>query len=149
MSVRVWRTTAGLMLSIAATMGIAACGSSDTDASDTGASADASSVTSDFAVPTSSALSGAWSGTWQSVGETKTAQLGVVSDKPFLATIDIPGRCGATWKEKSRTSSRVIVTATVTYGDCSDNEWSLAITSTSITATDTADPETTAAFTRK
>lgn len=135
------RAAVVLLTAVALSGVMSACG----DGQDASTSASGASPS---AAPTSSALVGSWSGTWQSVGMTKDARLGVVSDKPFLATIDVPGSCGATWKENSRTGSTVKVTATVTYGTCADNEWDLTITDQSITALDPNDPQTRAQFRR-
>ncbi|QTI68377.1 hypothetical protein [Gordonia polyisoprenivorans] len=138
------RIMAPLIAVVALSMGLSACGDDSTSTTVTAPTSSAGAIDT----PTSSALSGAWTGTWTSVGETKSAQLGVVTDKPFLATIDIPGRCGATWKETSRDATHVVVTATVTYGQCSDNEWQLTVSDQSISAVDTSDPETRAQFRR-
>ncbi|MFT4125684.1 MAG: hypothetical protein QM662_05585 [Gordonia sp. (in: high G+C Gram-positive bacteria)] len=124
---------------LAITVGVAACGGGD-DA-DTAAS-------SELTTPTSSALSGIWRGNWESVGDNLDAVLNIVGENPFVATIDIPGRCGATWDQQSRDGETVTVTAKVTYGQCSDSEWKVVLGAHSITATDTADPTTRAHFTR-
>ncbi|GAC68194.1 hypothetical protein GS4_14_00230 [Gordonia soli NBRC 108243] len=90
-----------------------------------------------------------WSGTWQSAGESLPATLTVITDRPMLATIDIPGRCGATWKESARRGGRPVVDATVTYGQCNDNQWLVSVNGSTLTAVDTANSGTTVRFTRQ
>lgn len=108
---------------------VAACGSDD------GGSA-VSSESSSVAVPESGALSGQWRGDWRVDGKTSEAHLLVVGDDPFLATLDVQGACGATWTQKSRDGDTVTVDATVTYGQCTSQPWTLTVTDTAITATD-------------
>lgn len=122
MSVRRWASTSIVMVGLV--VGVGACGTDTTEP--------AASSTDEN--PTSSALSGSWTGTWTADGTSADAHLGVVTDTPFLATVDLPGRCGATWTEKSRQASTVVVTSTVTYGNCPAGDWTLTVGDTSITA---------------
>lgn len=107
------------------------------------------SVAAQSASQASDSPEGRWSGTWQSNGDESDAALSIVTADPFLATIDVPGQCGATWKEKSREGSRIVVTAQVTYGGCTDGDWSVEIGDGSVAATDIADPGTRATFDRR
>lgn len=92
---------------------------------------------------------GEWEGTWRSQGEMQTAELSVSSEKPFRAKIDIdPQRCGADWRETSRSATTITVAATVTYGDCTDNAWILRVSDTQITATDPANDTNAVVFHR-
>ncbi|MGV9672705.1 MULTISPECIES: hypothetical protein [unclassified Gordonia (in: high G+C Gram-positive bacteria)] len=121
------RWMSAVLLTAGLAIGVTACGS---DASEP-VSGDSNSID----VPASSALSGSWTGTWKAGGRSSEAHLGVVSDNPFLATVDVAGSCGATWKETSREGSTVTATSTVTYGNCPAGDWTITITDTSITAT--------------
>lgn len=103
--------------------------------------------------PSATSDSGVWTGTWESLGESRAAVLTVSSTDPLTARIDItPGRCGATWTEESRRTGAdgvvVEVAARVTYGECSDNRWTVRLTPDRISGIDTTDPSTTVNFTR-
>ena len=141
------RMLVSAMAIVAVAAGVSACSDND-DQSQRSSVSTAADQVSDDAAPASSSLSGAWQGNWQLAGAKHNAQLGVITEDPFLATIDIPGKCGATWREKSRDGAAIIVTTTVTYGQCADNNWKVSITHNTITAVDMSDPTSVANFTR-
>ncbi|NMO00509.1 hypothetical protein HH308_04685 [Gordonia sp. TBRC 11910] len=130
----------------ATTVMLAACGT-DTDTPAATSSAD-TAQSADSAAAASDPLVGQWIGTWSSNGENRQAILNVGKANPLRATIDIPGRCGADWVESSRTGDKISVDATVTYGACSDNRWSVVLGNTQITATDPDNGSNTLRFTK-
>ncbi|MFE0751762.1 hypothetical protein [Gordonia sp. NPDC058843] len=147
------------VLALAAVLTTAGCGSdadtsSDTTSPDTTAAvttvteARESESESDEAtsLPVQPPSVETWRGSWQSVGERQPATLMVMSTDPLRAMVDIPGRCGASWTETQRQGDRLLVDATVTYGNCTDNVWSVEISDDSIVATDTEDAGTRVSF---
>ncbi|GAB18964.1 hypothetical protein GOEFS_071_00080 [Gordonia effusa NBRC 100432] len=131
----------------AATMMIAAC---DTDANapaDSEKSTTSQSETSDDVA--TDPLIGQWIGTWSAKGETRQAVLNIGNGNPLRATIDIPGRCGADWVESGRSGKTVNVDATVTYGACADNRWSVVLSANEITASDPDNVASSLRFTRQ
>lgn len=147
-------TAAGLALGL--TMALSACGG-DAD-SVTSATTTSNVVTSTETVtstgnqtsgPAQAGPIGDWTGSWASAGEELPASLNITVAQPLTATIDIPGRCGASWTEQSRAGNQILVRATVTYGNCADNTWSVRVDGDELSATDTEDADTTLSFTRQ
>ena len=138
-----------VLVSVLATtvMLMTACGT-DSDAPAESQSADESHSVDTTTGATADPLVGQWIGTWSSGGESRQAILNVGKSNPLRATIDIPGRCGADWVESTRTGSTVSVDATVTYGECTDNRWSVKLTADEITATDPDNSSNSLRFTR-
>ncbi|MFW0791359.1 hypothetical protein [Gordonia sp. CPCC 205333] len=119
----------------ASTMMLAACGTDASAPADSDKSSESQPVDTTDGVP-ADPMVGQWIGSWSSGGETRQAVLNIGRGNPLRATIDIPGRCGADWVESSRTGKTINVDATVTYGRCADNRWSVALGATQITASD-------------
>lgn len=126
------RTLVAVM--VASLLGLTACGTDSAPPAGADSVADSADQTVDS--PTADPIVGQWIGTWRSAGESKVAVLNIGRSKPLRATIDIRGRCGADWMESGRKGNAISVDATVSYGACSDNRWTVVIADNEITATD-------------
>lgn len=91
-----------------------------------------------------------WNGSWTGGGARTPASLTLSSTDPIRGSINVgDGFCTADWTEVQRNSDTSrLVNAHVTSGPCTDNQWNVTITPSSIAASDTIHPQGTFTATR-
>ncbi|WP_375001116.1 hypothetical protein [Aeromicrobium sp. CTD01-1L150] len=118
--------------------------------------ADRSAATSPSAEPTPTSATteptdivGQWVGTWRSNDNQGDAVLTLTHDRPLTGSIDIVDICAADWDEVRRADDVIRVKATVTSGNCIDNQWDVVIDDARLTTTDPQNPTNSVTLTRE